>query len=229
VDDLEKKCKLATGKIFIITEALFSMEGDLAPLSEINEIVKKYSAHLIIDEAHSTGTLGNTGNGLWNSINLKDEIFARIYTFGKALGANGAIICTNQIAYNYIMNYAHPAIYSTAPMPLQACICRHQLHRLKSGPNEINRLQNLIHYWNQKNTRNNSNISNNPNSPIQYIKAAGNENALNLAKNLQTLHYQIKPMLSPTVSPGQERLRITLHAFNTEAEISALLDEFQNI
>jgi len=229
VEDLEKKCKPATGKIFIITEALFSMEGDIAPLSDINEIVNKYDAHLILDKAHSTGTFGETGNGLWNSIKLQEHIFARIYTFGKALGASGAVICTNQITYNYLMNYAHPAIYSTAPMPIQAWVCAHQLEKLQSKPNEIKRLQNLINYWNQKNKRNNSSISNNPNSPIQYIKATGNEHALNLAKKLQTLNYQLKPMLSPTISTGQERLRITLHAFNTEDEISSLLNELRNI
>ena len=90
LNDLEKKLRLAEGNRFVVTESLFSMDGDMAPISPIVELCKKYSASLIVDEAHATGVVGDRGEGLIQQLGLEADCFARVHTFGKAVGCHGA-------------------------------------------------------------------------------------------------------------------------------------------
>jgi 8-amino-7-oxononanoate synthase len=229
MEDLEKKCRIATGNIFIVTEGIFSMEGDLCKIKEIKELAKKYNAHLIVDEAHSTGTLGPEGRGLCATDGETEAPFARIYTFGKSLGASGAVVCTSKITHQYLINFAHPAIYSTSPMPLQAWLCEKQLKRLVADSTPMKDLQHIISLWNKKIKNSSSRFSGNDKSPIQYINVSGNEEGIRLSERLNHIGFQVKPMLSPTVPVGKERLRITLHSFNTEDDITGLMGGIQNI
>ena len=222
-EDLKKKLRQAKGKIFIVTESIFSMAGDTCPLKEISEIAKHYDAHIILDEAHSTGTRGIGGRGLSNELGLEKEVWARIYTFGKALGASGGILAISSTTKEYLTNYAHPVIYSTAPMPLHAGICLKMLQKLQSGPVHTENLQEKIHFWNKNIEESGKPISQNLKSPVQYFRIAGNENALKLSYELQSLGYQVKAMLSPTVAPGHEQIRISLHSFNSFTDIQTLI------
>jgi len=229
---LEQKLKISKGRKFIVVEALYSMDGDQVPLREIVELAQKYEAQIIVDEAHSTGTVGEKGEGLSISLGLESKIWARIYTFGKALGASGGLLAINETTRKYLINKSHPLIYSTAPMPVQTVICRHQLSFLQNNRDHLKSLHAIIDFWNTLNFQTKSYVSQNVNSPVQYYQFSGNKNVLQLAKRLQKADFQIKAMLSPTVKAGTERLRICLHSYNTESQIHSLIrliKEFENI
>jgi 8-amino-7-oxononanoate synthase len=115
--DLENKLKVAKGKIFIAVESVYSMDGDQSPLAELVTLAEQYQAHIILDEAHSTGAYGKNGGGLAVSLWLQSKIAIRIYTFGKAMGVHGACVAGSKTLINYLINFARPFIYSTAMSP----------------------------------------------------------------------------------------------------------------
>ena len=119
-NDLEKKletAKAAGGNIFVVTESVFSMDGDEAPLAEISSLCRRYEAHLLVDEAHATGVIGEKGEGLVQSLGLQDSCLARIHTFGKALGCHGAIVLGSAWLRDWLINFSRPFIYTTALPP----------------------------------------------------------------------------------------------------------------
>ena len=115
--DLESKIKLATGKVFIAVESIYSMDGDQCPLKDLVDLAEKYGAVIILDEAHSTGVLGDRGAGLAVSLGLENKIDVRIYTFGKAMGIHGACVAGSSTLKDYLINFARPFIYTTARPP----------------------------------------------------------------------------------------------------------------
>ena len=117
VADLEKKLQTAKGNIFIVTESVFSMDGDVAPLTELVDSATKYNAHIIVDEAHATGVIGNNGEGLVQVLNLQNKIFARVHTFGKACGCHGAAVFGSNKLRDYLINFARSFIYTTSLPP----------------------------------------------------------------------------------------------------------------
>jgi 8-amino-7-oxononanoate synthase len=112
------------GSIYVVTESLFSMDGDFCPLDEIVALCTRYSAHLIIDEAHATGVVGAKGEGLVQHRGLQDACFARIHTFGKALGCHGAVILGSSLLKDYLINFSRSLIYTTALPPASAGLIR---------------------------------------------------------------------------------------------------------
>ena len=226
LEDLKLKLSRAKGKIFIIVEAIYSMDGDICPIQDLMEVSNSFQAHLIIDEAHSTGVLGLGGQGLAIEKGLESQVWARVYTFGKALGSAGAVLIVNKITKQYLINRSHPVIYSTAALPLHVLLAKVQLEVLIAESSPIQKLQYNIGHWCHKTTQNLlKGLSTNLNSPVQFILIPGNEAALNAARRLNSIDFQVKAMLSPTVSPGAERLRISLHSYNTTDEIDKLLAE----
>ena len=120
VADLEKKLSGAATppqNIFVVTESVFSMDGDMAPLLEISELCDKYNAALIVDEAHATGVMGERGEGLIQHLGLQQKCFARLHTFGKACGCHGAVILGSAQLKKYLINFARSLIYRTALPP----------------------------------------------------------------------------------------------------------------
>ena len=98
----------STGQVFVAVESVYSMDGDFAPLKAISSLCSQYNAKLIVDEAHSTGIFGEYGNGLVAELGLENAVYAKIMTFGKAMGIHGACICGNQTLINYLINFARP-------------------------------------------------------------------------------------------------------------------------
>ena len=112
LESLEQKLKHATGNIYVAIESIYSMDGDIAPLQETIALTSSYGAHLIVDEAHAVGLFGK---GLVAELGLEKQVFARIVTFGKALGAHGAIVLGSDVLRQYLINFARSFIYTTAP------------------------------------------------------------------------------------------------------------------
>jgi 8-amino-7-oxononanoate synthase len=224
IEHLEEKIKSAQGNIFVVIESVYSMDGDIADLKKTADVCQKYTAFLIVDEAHSNGIFGEDGRGLCVETGIADRIFARVYTFGKALGCHGAVVCGSQMLKEYLINFARSFIYTTA-MPL------HSLHTifaayeyLPMASKERKKLFGNIEYY--QNYISEKKLSGGRSkSPIQYIDCKGNTEALDLSESIQESGFDVRPILSPTVPGGKERLRICLHAFNDENQIRALLDE----
>jgi 8-amino-7-oxononanoate synthase len=218
---LEQRLQQATGNVFVVTETVFSMDGDLCPLQTIVSLCAQYGAHLIIDEAHATGVIGEKGEGLVQSLGLQQQIFCRVHTFGKACGCHGAVVLGSQQLKEYLVNFARSFIYTTA-LPEQAVAAIAASYALFPGMNEArNHLRQLVQLLQQTPLPFEKTASD---TPIQAVLVPGNEQVRQLAARLQQQQFDVRPILYPTVPRGGERLRIVLHAFNTLEQVNGLLN-----
>lgn len=217
LESLEGKLKIATGICYVAIESIYSMDGDLAPLKEINTCCKKYGALLLVDEAHAFGVFGK---GLVNLAGLSREVFATLITFGKALGAHGAAVLGSTLLRNYLLNFARPFIYSTA-MPFS------QLLHLKTAYQFLQDRQELPIILQRKIDLFHRLLSpaqalKGIRTPIHAVIIPGNVLVGKRSRQLAEMGMAVHPILSPTVPQGSERLRICLHTYNTDAEIKRL-------
>jgi 8-amino-7-oxononanoate synthase len=218
--DLSLKLQAAASKKIVVIESIYSMDGDEAPLRKIADLCEKYGALLIVDEAHATGIYGEKGAGLVCHYQLENRVYARIHTFGKALGFHGAAVVGSAILRQYLINYSRSFIYTTGlPPPYY-----HQIRRIYTllGETDKSRLFSMIKYFREQSLLyENINIIESF-SPIQALIIGDNFKAKALENQLISQGFFIKAILSPTVAVGTERLRISIHSFNTEAQIDAL-------
>ena len=212
----------AEGNVYVAVESVYSMDGDLAPVKKLADLCEIYGAALVVDEAHATGVLGEQGEGFVVSQHLQDKTFARIHTFGKALGSHGATVICNTTVKNFLINYAHAFIYTTTLPPQTVNRINAVLQFLGENRDLIEVLQSRITTFNQMVAGRGVQVLDNL-SPIKTIILGSNAAALNLAEYLQKEDYAVKAILSPTVPKGKERLRISLHTFNTAEEMEGLL------
>lgn len=227
--DLKKKLDLAAGNIFVVIESIYSMDGDEGAVEETLKICKQYGANLIVDEAHSTGVLGENGNGLVCSLGLEKEVFLRIYTFGKGMGVHGACVVGPEVVKSYLVNFARPIIYTTA-LPAHSLVSiRSAFDYLKNNLALQEKLRKVIKHFDLATrakhfpeSTGNYFLSNS--GAIKILVTPGNDNAKRLAKVIQGEGFDVRPILSPTVKEGQERIRICLHTFNTINEIDQLIE-----
>ncbi len=227
-DDLETKLqqlRSSAKEIFVVTESVFSMDGDIAPLQLISKICNEFEAHLIVDEAHATGVIGTHGFGLVQQLTLENACFARLHTFGKACGAHGAIVLGSEDLKQYLINFSRAFIYSTSlpPASVEAIMLSYKI--FPTLDNERTHLKNLIQHF--KSAVHKADLSNQlkvleSDTAIQGIIVPGNENVKALALQLQNNNLDVRPILYPSVPKLSERLRIVLHSFNTTQEMEAL-------
>ena len=211
--------------VYIVTESVFSMDGDSPNLGELIKLAEKYRAYVVIDEAHALGVFGENGEGLIQSLGLQHSIFARIITFGKGLGCHGAAVLGSNELKSYLVNFARSFIYTTALSPhAVATILQSYKHLLKQKVT-MQKLKANIIFFNQEKMR----LGLKPlfvysKSAIQCAIIPGNERVKNSATQLQQKGFDVRPILSPTVPEGQERLRFCLHSYNSESEITNVLE-----
>lgn len=211
-----KGCSIK-GNRFLCIESIYSMDGSKAPLPQIWQLADKYKALLIVDEAHAVGVCGPQGRGLVAEHNLTSQVFAQVTTFGKAIGAYGAIVLGSHTLKQALINFATSYIYTTA-LPLQslaAIKCSYDLFPLLED--ERQHIHSLIQLF-QKEFQGDCSISH-----IQPIPINGNDAAKNAAENLKNNHFDVRALLSPTVRRRHEILRICLHVYNTKREVSILI------
>ena len=219
LDDLKKKIVQATGNIFVVTESVFSMDGDTCPLEQIVNICTEHGAHLIVDEAHATGIIGNRGEGLVQHLGLQAKCFARMHTFGKALGCHGAIVLGSDTLRNYLINFCRPFIYSTALPESSIAAIKAAYQLFPQMRKERTHLKSLALQFQTSAIPYQKLMSE---TAIQGIIIPGNEEVKKIADRLQQNNMDIRPILYPTIPKGSERLRIVLHAFNTIAQVQQL-------
>jgi 8-amino-7-oxononanoate synthase len=210
--------------IFIATESVFSMDGDCPNLEELVAVSEKHNCFLVIDEAHALGVFGQSGQGLVQSLGLQNQVFARIVTFGKGLGCHGAAILGSQELSSYLVNFARSFIYTTGLSPHSVATILVGYQSLETEKKAIEKLrENIVHFNQQKQLLGIKPLFVRSKSAIQSAIIPGNENVKLIAKQLQENGFDVKAILSPTVPEGQERLRICLHSYNSDAEITRLL------
>jgi len=190
---------------------------------------EKYNCYLIVDEAHTLGVFGEKGEGLMQYLNLHNKIFARIMTFGKGLGCHGAAILGSSDLKEYLVNFARSFIYTTGLSPHAVATILVAYQQLQVEKETIEKLrQNIILFNQQKNLLGLKPMFVRSKSAIQSAIVPGNENAKQLAQQLQDKGFDIKAILSPTVPEGQERLRFCIHSYNSEEEINQVLELLRN-
>ncbi len=235
VKDLEIKLKQVStqGEVFVVIESVYSMDGDIAPVEQIYDVCRYYGANLIVDEAHSTGVMGKHGNGYLNEIGFADKVFARVYTFGKAMGVHGACVCGSETLIKYLVNFARPFIYTTA-MPMHSIISIEQAFEYLFDYPELNdQLLKKIDLFRKEidSCHFDGNGAEYPGSvtAIQPVIIPGNDRIKEIAIQLQQDGFDVRPILAPTVKQGAERLRISLHAHNTDEEIVQLVSKLKSL
>lgn len=217
--DLEKKLQLATGNRFVVTESVFSMDGDRAPLEKMVQLCGQYQAHMIVDEAHATGVVGEQGEGLVQYLGLQNACFARIHTFGKAVGCHGAIVLGSDTLRQYLINFSRPFIYTTALPESSVAAIQTAYQLFPAMQAERDHLHRLVHYFQEAALAYRKLPST---TPIQVVIIPGNDQVKAVAGRLQSARLDVRPILYPTVPKGSERLRVVLHAFNSLEEVQQL-------
>jgi 8-amino-7-oxononanoate synthase len=210
--------------IYIVTETVFSMDGDCPNLEELVAVSEKYNCYLVVDEAHALGVFGEKGEGLVQYLQLQDKIFARIMTFGKGLGCHGAVVLGSDELKSYLVNFARSFIYTTGLSPHSVATILMGYHHLENDKNTLEALRENIVFFNQVKKM----LYLNPlfvrsKSAIQSVIIPGNEKVKNIASSLQQKGFDVKAILSPTVPEGQERLRFCIHSYNSKEEMTKVL------
>lgn len=208
---------------FVVVESVYSMDGNFAPLKEMSDLCQKYGVNLIVDEAHATGIFGPKGEGRVVALGLEKTVFARVHTFGKALGCHGAVVLGSNELKHYLVNFARSFIYTTA-LPFDALVSIKSAYKLlEISNNNCFKINNLINLFKLKVDEMNVHGFTESSSPIQSLIIKGNDAVKAMALGIQGDGFDVRPILSPTVPKGKERIRICLHTFNTENEIISLV------
>ncbi len=215
--------------IFIVTESIFSMDGDCPNLEELVTVSQKYNCYLVVDEAHALGVFGDKGEGLVQQLGLQDQVFARIMTFGKGLGCHGAAIVGSQQLKEYLVNFSRSFIYSTGLSPHSVATILVAYQQLENETATIDKLrENIVHFNQEKILLGLKSMFVRSKSAIQSAIIPGNQNVKSIAAQIQEKGFDVKAILSPTVPEGQERLRFCLHSYNSKTEISEVLALLSN-
>lgn len=218
LNHLEERLKKFSGKnIFVVIESLYSMDGDIAPLKEIASLKKNYSFELIVDEAHAIGIFGALGEGLCVRENIHHQTLARIVTFGKAMGQQGAAILGNSLLKNYLVNFCQSFIYTTGISPLNIAALWSAFEYRENNHFEVEELFNNINYF-----KNTLNFNLKFEGPIFGITCSDISLLKEVSNDLMKENILARPIFSPTVKRGTERLRIIIHSFNTKKELDLL-------
>jgi len=223
---LEEILKKAKGDVYVAAESVYSMDGDLAPLDELAKVCRLYNANLIVDEAHATGVFGSRGEGRTGELKLENKVFARMHTFGKALGCHGAVVICSEVLKNYLVNFSRPFIYSTALPPHSLSAIKAAYAYLTTQAENRTLLFERIRFFREKvkvmEMADGIKIPERS-GPIQNVVMSGNDRVKKLAAGVQSKGFDVRAIMSPTVPAGSERLRICLHSFNKEEEIEGLV------
>lgn len=232
LNDLKKKISRLKndifGEVYLVTESIFSMDGDAPDLHALTSFAEEKGYFLIVDEAHAVGV---KGAGLIAEAELQDKVFARLITFGKALGAHGAAIIGPKELKDYLVNFARSLIYSTALPPHSLATIIAAYKELETGGvAEVEKLQENISFFKAEvSTRGFQEHFLESESAVHCCILPGNEQVKKASEVLEKNGFDVRPILSPTVPAGTERLRICLHSFNTRNEIEELLEVLKKV
>lgn len=211
------------GATYIVTESVFSMDGDSPDLIKLVRLNKQHQAFLVIDEAHAIGVFGKRGEGLIQNLHLENDIFARLVTYGKALGCHGAAILGSENLKQYLINFARSFIYTTALPPHSLATTHSAYQELINTKNKEQLHHNIQNFKSELIKNKLIDYFIKSDSAIHCCTISGNDNVKSIAQELYKNGFDVKPILSPTVPKNQERLRFCLHSYNSSEEITRIL------
>lgn len=230
VQGSKSKLQNRTTRILVVTESVFSMDGDLAPLRDLVELKDRYGAWLMVDEAHATGLFGVQGRGLANAHEVSSRIEIQMGTLGKALGASGGYVCGSRTLIDLLLNRARSFIFSTPPVPASAAAARAGVELLQTAEGEERR----VRVWSLIDQLKNALVGERWKLPvvqsaiIPLIVGAETE-AMNFAKQLREIGFLIPAIRYPTVARGAARLRVTLTAAHSANDVQALVATLKSL
>lgn len=219
--ELVERHRSKFNQIYLVVESVYSMDGDTAPLIELLELCKNYRMHLIVDEAHAIGVFGYQGRGLCEQFNIENDCFARVYTFGKAMGCHGAAIVGSKYLKQYLINFSRSFIFTTA-MPEHSLLGIKAAYELLQSTQQTELLKENITYFNSRLKTGHHFIHSS--SAIHCRILPGNKSVEDTEEKLALQNLFVKSIKSPTVKEGEERMRVCLHSYNTKSEIDLLLE-----
>lgn len=212
-----------TGQVWIAVESVYSMEGDVAPLSDLAALAREDGAVLVIDEAHATGVFGTRGEGLAHGAasHLGDHLLT-LHTCGKGLGVSGGLICGARVMIDTLINRARPFIFTTAPSPFNAALVRAVLGELAHSPARVTAAQTRIRHAHDEAARL-LGLGDLPSQIIPVILGA-DDLTMAAAGSLQSQGFDIRGIRPPTVPRGTSRLRVSITGNVTHTQITDLLE-----
>jgi 8-amino-7-oxononanoate synthase len=214
------------GRIWIAVETLYSMDGDMAPLSDLAVLAAKHEAMLVLDEAHGTGVFGPSGRGLSSGLDGRHNVVT-LHTCGKAMGVEGALICGPRIIIDYLINRARPFIFSTASSPLMAVAASAALDRIEQAGDLRERLKVLMVDAAEVICAPLGLPA--PRSQIVPVLLGEDRRAMAAAAALQEAGFDVRGIRPPTVPAGTSRLRISLTLNVGRADIAALGETLRRV
>ena len=214
----------------IVTDGVFSMDGDLAPVADLLAIAEAHDALLIVDDAHGFGVLGKYGHGILEHCQIQSDRIVYIGTFGKAAGVSGAFVCAHKTLMECLIQKGRPYIYSTATSPAIAHTVLASLHLIEGEEGQARRthLNQLIAIWHHELQLQHWQMSSSM-TPIQPLILGSNAAALFASKKLDEAGYWIPAIRPPSVPEGSARLRITFSANHSIESVRQLMAELQKI
>ncbi|MBB3700922.1 aminotransferase class I/II-fold pyridoxal phosphate-dependent enzyme [Flammeovirga yaeyamensis] len=222
LEDLLKKKRKDYNHVYIISESLFSMDGDYADLQQLVDLKNKYNAYFILDEAHSIGLFQN-GLGYAASLDLADQIDIHIMPCGKALGGVGALVVSSQVVKEYLINKCRAFIFTTALPSINAAWMSFVWDRLPSFENERQKLEENIQYYNVLRQKDGFDIVSR--SCIQPILIGENQKTIKISDNLLEKDMVCSPIRYPTVPKNASRLRLSITSMHSFDQIQTLCKE----
>jgi len=206
---------------FIVTESVFSMDGDFADLKKLVELKKKYNAYLIVDEAHAFGCFGNNGAGLAEELGLLDEIDIVVATLSKSAGCSGGFAVSKKCVIDYLINKARAFIYTTAPCIANSAAALCAVEIIINAKSERKRLKENSDYLREKLKKLGLDVGASA-SQIVPVIIGDNKKTLEISKQLFEKGFLVVAIRPPTVAPGTARLRISLQCDHTKKQIDSL-------
>ncbi len=227
--DLERKISQYTGRPgLIVTDGLFSVDGDIAPLPALVEIARKHQLMLMVDDAHATGVLGSNGGGTAQHFGLDGGIDIAMGTLSKALASEGGFVAGSHSLIDYLVNSARSFIFSTAPAPATIAVSLAALDIVRKEPSARDRLREHS-LWFRKELRNMGfNVADHP-TPIISIVLGRPDVAVDFSKRLMGKKIFVSAIRPPTVPAGTSRLRINMMATHAKGELTRALEAIRDV
>ncbi len=218
-DDGERK--------LIITDGVFSMDGDIAPLPDLCYLKEKYGAILVVDDAHATGVLGSGGRGTASHFGLSDKVDIQMGTFSKAIGTYGAFICCDAVVRDYFINRCRPLIFNTAIPPLIAALTIRALDMLEEDPQIVDTLRGKVKRFTA--VLANHGVDVQSETPIIPVIIGSDERTLEISEALLRDGYFVYGVRPPTVPEGTARLRVTLSAAHRDDQVEGCAEKIAGL
>ena len=214
--------KYKNSELIVMTDGVFSMDGDCSPLSEISKLCRQHNALLVVDDAHGVGVLGKNGAGLVEEMNLEKKVDLLIGTFGKSFGAAGAFIVGNETIIEVFIQKARTYIYTTALLPSLAATITHTLKMIKESDSLRLHIRELVAHY-KKLSKKAEIYTSKFDNHIQPLVVGGANEAVQLSKALYKKNILVPAIRPPTVPKDTSRLRISITAAHTKKDISLLV------